>query len=322
MRKVLFLVGFVCMVACNNGKQTSSDAYAYDSIAEVTDVVDSFVIPMQTPTPANSDIILNFSSYHLYTCEEDKYDASGYQPVSASVTINEETRTVSLKLYDSGTNQWYPFSFRIGDRINVQDGIFVYQVNNNVNQPGYIYVSTNRDKGLFLDFNSFNFNGNTICCWMQEGGSSGAEYRNRSVSTEEFLESNTSAPSFNPNLNNDNMHSNERIYSHLSNYEETDDCVEGVVVYEGEGDCYIVETRRGYTVLERYNGRLDEGDKVRGELNRYNFKYLYNRNNDSEVKVYIEDYMLSEDSALEWMGDNDHLKSDDQEAYDSKKNKN
>lgn len=109
------------MVACNNGKQTCSDAdaYAYDSIAEVTDVVDPIVIPTQTPTPANSDIILNFSSYHLYTCEEDKYDAGGYQPVSASVTINEENRTVSLRLYDSGTNQWYPFSFRIGDRMMV-----------------------------------------------------------------------------------------------------------------------------------------------------------------------------------------------------------
>ncbi len=138
--------------------------------------------------------------------------------------------------------------------------------------------------------------------------------------TGQVIVTTTSTP--NTYSSSNSIKSDERIYSHLSNYEETDDCVEGVVVYEGEGDFYIVEARRGYTVLERYNGRLDEGDKVRGELNRYNFKYLYNRNNDSEVKVYIEDYMLSEDSALEWMGDNDHLKSDDQEAYDSKKNNN
>ena len=314
-------MAIVCMVACNNGKQTSSDVYDSDSIE---DVVDSIVIPTQITTPANSGISLDFSSYHLYSSEEDKYDADGFQPVSANVTINEETNTASLKLYDSGTKQCYTFPFRIEERINMQEGVVVYKVINNVNQVSYIYVSTNRPNGLFIDINCFSFDGTRICCWMQEGGSSGAEYRNNAVRiTPEEIESivndNSSAPAYNPNLNSGSIQPDGRVYGNFSNYEETDDCVEGVVVYEGDDDYYIVETRKGYTILERYSGRLDEGDKVRGELNRYNFKYLFNRNKDSEVKVYIEDFMLSEDRALEWMGEEDHLKSRDQEAYDYNK---
>lgn len=126
----------------------------------------------------------------------------------------------------------------------------------------------------------------------------------------------------NSNVNNDYVQSDERIYSDFDNYEETDDCVEGEVVYEGEGDYFIVETRKGYTVLERRSGRLSEGHKVRGELNKYRFKYLYNRNRESEVRVYIEEYKLSEESALEWMGEHDHLKSRDQEVYDKMNNRN
>jgi len=322
MRRALFLVAIVCIMACNNHHQNNSNASDTDSIAVISEVVDSVNLPASTSS--NSDISLDFSSYHLYTCEEDKYDANGFQPVSANVTINEATSSASLKLYDSGTKQWYPFPFRIEEKIYVQEGVIVYKVTNNVNQIGYIYVSTNRSNGLFIDINDFSFSGNRYCCWMQAGGSSGAEYRNNAVritqeEIEGFVKNNSSAPTYNPSINSSNIQSDGRLYGNFSNYEETNDCVEGVVVYEGRDDYYIVETRKGYTVLERYSGRLDEDDKVRGELNRYNFKYLINRNKDSEVKVYIEDYMLSDDKALEWMGENNHLKSRDQEAYDYNK---
>lgn len=117
-----------------------------------------------------------------------------------------------------------------------------------------------------------------------------------------------------PTYSEESNHNNRRQYS---NYEETDDCVDGVVVYEGSGDYYIIETRRGLTVCETYSGWLSEGDNVRGELNKYNFKYILNKNRDSEFKIYIEDYMLSEESALKWLGEHDHLKSSDQDYYDS-----
>ena len=126
----------------------------------------------------------------------------------------------------------------------------------------------------------------------------------------------SSGSTYSPGLNSGSIQSNERIYGSYLYYKETDDCVEGVVVYEGEDDYYIVETKRGYTILERYSGSLYEGNRVRGELNRYGSKYLINRNNNSEVKVYIEDYALSDDDAVEWMGKNKHLNNRDQEAYD------
>ena len=100
------------------------------------------------------------------------------------------------------------------------------------------------------------------------------------------------------------------------NYEETSDCVDGIVVYEGENDYYIVETRKGCSIVERYSGRLNEGDKVRGELNEYNYHYLINFENDSETKIYVEDYMLSDDRAIEWMGEHRQLKVEDQRQYD------
>ena len=315
MKKSLSLLALVCFISCTNNQQNNSTSEAEDSL-----LVEEIVSVEETPEVKNTEITLDFSSYHLYTCEEDKYDASGYQPVSAKVTIDEESKKASLKLYDSGEKQWYPFYFRIDEKLHLEEGVITYTVYNNANQKGYIYVSTNRPGGIFIDINNFVFGGDAVCCWMQEGGSSGSQYRQETVTIESTPNTYPSSPSYSPNLSSGSIHSEERItgsYSNYSNYEETDDCVEGVVVYEGDDDYYIVETRRGYTVLEVYSGILYEGNKVRGELNRYNFKYLINRNRNSEVKVYIEDYALSEDAAIEWLGEHDHLDDDDQRAYDA-----
>lgn len=110
------------------------------------------------------------------------------------------------------------------------------------------------------------------------------------------------------NYSHSESYSNDNEYCNYSNYEENDYCVDGVVVYEGADDYYIIETKKGYTVLEVYSGILYEGNRVRGELNHYNFKYIINKNRQSEVRVYIEDYMLSDEDALNWLRDNGHLK--------------
>ena len=314
MKKTLLLLVVACLIACtNNGKQSNNTTANHtDSTADETVEV--------APEAESSEITLNFSSYHLYTSEDDKYDASGYQSVAATLTIDEKSKKASLKLYDSGENKWYPFNFRIDEKLYLKDGVITYVVYNNANQKGYIYVSTNRPGGLFVDINSFIFRGDAICCWMQENESSGTEYEQSTVTMESTPNTYPSHPSYSSDLGSGSIHSEERItgnYSNYSNYEETDNCVEGVVVYEGDGDYYIVETRRGYTVLERLSGSLWEGHKVRGELNRYGTKYLVNRNKNSEVKVYIEDYMLSDDDALVFLGKNNKLKSDDQRVYDA-----
>jgi len=109
---------------------------------------------------------------------------------------------------------------------------------------------------------------------------------------------------------------NNSNQSKYSNYEPSSNDCEGIVVYEGRGDYFIVETRRGFTVLEVYNGILYEDQKVKGKLNSYNWHYILNVNRDSEVRVYIEDYMLSAERAIEWLGEHNKLKYNDQEIYD------
>ena len=102
----------------------------------------------------------------------------------------------------------------------------------------------------------------------------------------------------------------------FDNYEETSNCVNGVVVYEGTGDYYVIENNMGYVIAETYTGWLSEGDKVRGELNHYGMKYII-RNRNTEVKVYIEDFMMSKESSIDWMGRHHKLKSSDQSDFDA-----
>ena len=116
------------------------------------------------------------------------------------------------------------------------------------------------------------------------------------------------------------FHSNEKINGNYYEYEETNNCEEGVVVYEGNGGYYIVETRKGYTVIEDYSGSLYESAKLRGELNKYYFKYVINRNGNKEIKVYVEDYMLSDEKAITILGEKKGLKPKDQRAYDELRN--
>lgn len=113
------------------------------------------------------------------------------------------------------------------------------------------------------------------------------------------------------------MTDEERYFAQFSNFEPSSSDTKGVVVYEGSGDYYIIETNRGYTIAERYSGWLYEGHTLYGQLNSFGFKYVIDLNRDSEVKLYLEDYMLSKDQAIEWMGEHHHLNYRDQSDYDS-----
>lgn len=327
MKKTILLIVTLIFVSCVENRTSNPNDVNYVEVRDTSVEADDY--PMANSTNWNFD----FSSYHLYTSDVDKYDESGYQQVSASISINESSNKVTLKLYDRGADMWFPFEFRIYKKRIIDEEKVTYYVINNNNQNGFVYINYNYENGLFVDVNSFYFNGESVCCWMQSGDSSGSRFRETgSVSnyvssyTEQSYSSNedTYSPrentyeSFSPQFYSGSIHSDEEINEHYYNYEETENCVEGVVVYEGDNDYYIVGTRRGYTILERRSGSLYEGHKVRGELNRYGSKYLINRNRDSEVRVYIENYALSEDDALEWMGENEHLKDNDQEAFDNR----
>ena len=79
----------------------------------------------------------------------------------------------------------------------------------------------------------------------------------------------------------------------------------GEVIWEGKDcDYYIIETNQWFVLVELYNGRLYDGDKVVGELHTYNFKYLTNETRgDRQVKVWIENYWSNKERCFEWLKD-------------------
>jgi hypothetical protein len=64
---------------------------------------------------------------------------------------------------------------------------------------------------------------------------------------------------------------------------------------------YLIEDSSGdYTLAEWYGGITPyEGDVLYGELHSYGFKDLYNITRDNSTRVWIDDYLLSEDRATE-----------------------
>lgn len=111
-----------------------------------------------------------FMSYHLYTNENNKYDDNGAMQVPAIVEIVEKERQIVLRLFDEGkeTKGWYSFNFNIVEKMELDNGIIVYIVTNNVTDKGYLYLSPRRKDGLYIDINYLYFNNNRICCWMQK----------------------------------------------------------------------------------------------------------------------------------------------------------
>jgi len=75
----------------------------------------------------------------------------------------------------------------------------------------------------------------------------------------------------------------------------------GEVVYKKSGcDYFIVETNIGYAILEWYGGNdPDEGDIIVGNFESYGFEDIYNLPADSDLRVWVEDYWLSWEDALE-----------------------
>lgn len=75
----------------------------------------------------------------------------------------------------------------------------------------------------------------------------------------------------------------------------------GEVVYKKSGCSYfIVEAILGYAILEWYGGNdPDKGDIIVGNFESYGLKTVYNMTADAESKVYVDNYWLSKDRAIE-----------------------
>lgn len=77
-----------------------------------------------------------------------------------------------------------------------------------------------------------------------------------------------------------------------------------IVLYPSGCDYYIVDADLGFAVLEWYGGNDPfEGDVIVGDFESYGMKNIYNLTRGSETRVWVEDYMLSRDSAIETLYD-------------------
>ena len=75
----------------------------------------------------------------------------------------------------------------------------------------------------------------------------------------------------------------------------------GVVVYYKSGcDYFIAETNMGYALLEWYGGYdPNKGDVIAGDIDSYGMKDIHNLTADQETHIWVEDFMLSKDRAIE-----------------------
>lgn len=73
-----------------------------------------------------------------------------------------------------------------------------------------------------------------------------------------------------------------------------------VVAYPGGCDYFIADGNQGLYLLEWYGGHdPSEGDLIVGDIGSYGFKDVYYPKQDREGRVWVEDYLLSEDNAVE-----------------------
>lgn len=97
-------------------------------------------------------------------------------------------------------------------------------------------------------------------------------------------------------------------FSQYSNFEASDNDVPGMVVYEGSNDYYIGEDNMGCFIFEAYSGWPSEGDHLYGSLNRFGFRWVINPQLETEYKIYIEEYALTREQAIDWMRERNHIK--------------
>lgn len=75
----------------------------------------------------------------------------------------------------------------------------------------------------------------------------------------------------------------------------------GEVVYRNSGcDYFVVETFAGYALLEWYGGNdPSEGDTLVGDFESFGSKDIFNLSADEELRVWVQDYWMSKEDALE-----------------------
>ena len=77
-----------------------------------------------------------------------------------------------------------------------------------------------------------------------------------------------------------------------------------VVFRQSSCDYFILENSSGYIVAEWMGGNdPDQGDRITGNFNSFGTKDFYNQSRDRDCRLWVDDYMLSKESALEKIRD-------------------
>ena len=78
----------------------------------------------------------------------------------------------------------------------------------------------------------------------------------------------------------------------------------GYIVYTDD-NIMVIETNYGYTCVELYSyAPMYESDYVVGEFESYGMHEIYDMSMDTSNEVYVDDYGLSSDEVIRWIGDN------------------
>lgn len=73
-----------------------------------------------------------------------------------------------------------------------------------------------------------------------------------------------------------------------------------VVFRKSSCDYFILENNYGYIIAEWMGGNdPNEGDRITGNFNSFGTKDFYNQSRDSDCRLWVDDYMLSKESAME-----------------------
>ncbi len=99
-------------------------------------------------------------------------------------------------------------------------------------------------------------------------------------------------------------------------YEETDECINGIIVYEGDNDFYVVETGHDYYVIRVWVGMLNTGARVRGDFRNMNTTYILDQLTNNQIRIEILYKAFTAELAIDWMGRHSALHPFDQETYD------
>ena len=100
-------------------------------------------------------------------------------------------------------------------------------------------------------------------------------------------------------------HQSLSLKTHSDNRQSVSGGGYAVVVYKQSScDYFILMNLSGYIVAE-WMGDNDpaQGDKITGNFNSFGTKNFYNQSRDRDCRLWIDDYMLSKESAMEKIRD-------------------